>query len=337
MKQKKHFKRMLSGALTLLTLFSTVCTPFPALAAEAQSADDLAAYVDALPQMEEVADQLDQAELVSADTYTLEVGSVIDLKTDFTNISYNAELVKVSFYEAKNGEGQGFSTSHADNYTASYYAEPYSGNPAYRFSRTVTVTEPVVIEEDTPSDNPNKEVSEPSEDADGDEDPDADLPPEAMETEEESDDTTLTEEEKAALEIAEESIVGAPIHAVIDEETGMIVDPDEDADSSTPTEPMSEDDLVVVSEEEMSAMLEEAENQEATDWETGMTVSGVLIWASEKEKINLLGMDSGETVTFDMPALRGATKSSTEYVSITKGDNFYYETYGLGSYVTSPY
>ena len=337
MKQMKWIRRALSGALTAVTMFTTVFSPLPALAAEGWPEDDLAVYVDALPQMEEVANQLDPAELVNADTYTVEAGSEVNLAADFTNISYNAEKVKVSFYEAKNGEGQDFSTSHADSYKATYYAEPYSGNPAYRFNRTITVTEPVVVEEDTPSDNPCEEGSEPSEDGSGEEDADADLPAEVTETNEESDDDALTEDEKTALEIEEESIVGAPVHAVIDEETGMIVDPDEDADSYNPTEPMSEDDLVVVSEEEMSAMLEEAENQETTDWETGMTVSGVLIWASEKEKINLLGMDSGETVSFDMPALRGTTKSSTEYVSITKGDNYYYETYGLGSYVTSPY
>ena len=258
MKQMKWIRRALSGALTAVTMFTTVFSPLPALAAEGWPENDLAVYVDALPQMEEVADQLDPAELVNADTYTVEAGSEVNLAADFTNISYDSEKVKVSFYEAKNGESRDFSTSHADSFKATYYAEPYSGNPAYRFSRTVTVTEPVIFEEDTPSDNPAEEVSELSEDADGDEEPDADFPAEATETGDESDEAALTEDEKTALEIEEESIVGAPVHAVIDEETGMIVDPDEDADSSTPTEPMPEDDLVVVSEEEMSAMLEEA-------------------------------------------------------------------------------
>ena len=334
MKQMNWFRRALSGALTAVTLFTTALAPLPALAAEGWPEDDLAVYVDALPQMEEVADQLDPTELVSAEAYAVEAGSEVNLATDFTNISYDREKVKVSFYEAKNSEGQDFSTSHADNYKATYYAEPYSGNPAYRFNRTVTVTEPAVVEEDAPSDNPTEEVTETSEDASGDEDPDADLPPEMTETDDEADEAALTDEEKAALEIAEESIVGAPADATIDEETGMIADPDDDP---TPTAPMPEEDMVVVSEEEMSAMLEEAEDQITTDWETGMTVSGVLIWASEKEKINLLGMDSGESVSFRMPRLQSATTASTEYVSITKGDNYFYETYGLGSYVTSPY
>ena len=92
--------------------------------------------------------------------------------------------------------------------------------------------------------------------------------------------------------------------------------------------------------EEMNGLLEEAQDQETTDWETGVTISGVLNWASEKERINLLGMDTGESVSFEMPTigLKSASQApSTEYVSITKGENFYYETYGLGTYVTSPY
>lgn len=337
MKQMNWFRRALSGALTAVTLLNTVLAPLPALAAEGRPEDDLAVYVDTLPQMEEVANQLDPAELVSAEAYTVEAGSEVNLATDFTNISYDGEKVKVSFYEAKNGEGQDFSTAHADSYKATYYAEPYSGNPAYRFNRTVTVMEPVAVEEDTPSANTTEEATEDSESASGDEDPDADLLPEMTETDDELDEAVLTDEEKAALEIAEESIVGAPADATIDEETGMIADPDDGADAPTPIVPLPEEDMVVVSEEEMSIMLEEAENQVTTDWETGMTVSGVLIWASEKEKINLLGMDSGESVSFRMPMLQSATTASTEYVSITKGDNYYYETYGLGSYVTSPY
>ena len=124
MKQMKWFRRALSGALTAVTLLTTVLAPLPALASEGWSEDDLAVYVDALPQMEEVADQLDPAELISAEAYSVEAGSEVDLATDFTNISYDREKVKVSFYEAKNGEGQDFSTSHADSYKATYYAAP---------------------------------------------------------------------------------------------------------------------------------------------------------------------------------------------------------------------
>lgn len=338
MKQMKWFNKAISGVMAVLMLLSVVAVPIPAFAADDWPENDLALYVTALPLMEDVADQLDVTERVSAGSYEVTAGAEIDLNTDFTNISFNADKVKVSFFEANNASGQDFSATFSDSYQAIYYAEPYSGNPAYRFSRTVTVVDPVIIETEVTMENPAEEMAEPSDEMTEDEEPNTDLPLEMLGVNDEVDTSEeLTEEQPESEEIAEESIVGAPVHAVIDEETGMIVDPDADADNSTPTEPMPEDDVIVVSEEEMSAMLEEAENQETTDWETGMTVSGVLIWASEKERINLLGMESGETVSFDMPMLRGATKNSTEYVSITKGDNYYYETYGLGSYVTSPY
>ena len=100
MKQKKWFKKAVSSMLTAVTLFTTVITPMPALAADEWSADDLAAYVDALPLLEEVSEQLDPSEKVIADSYTVESGAEIDLSTDFTNITYDSEKVKVSFFEA---------------------------------------------------------------------------------------------------------------------------------------------------------------------------------------------------------------------------------------------
>ena len=139
MKQKKFFRQALSGALTLVAMFTTALSPLSAMAEEVKPEDQLTAYVETLPTMEEVADRLDPAERVNAEDCSVEIGSKIDLKTYFTNICYDDEKVKVSFYEAKNAEGQDFSTSHADSYKATYYAEPYSGNPAYRFSRMVSV------------------------------------------------------------------------------------------------------------------------------------------------------------------------------------------------------
>ena len=91
--------------LAALTLLITAGAPITALAAESSPVDDLAAYMNALPTMEETADRLDPTELVNADSYTVEAGTEIDLTADFTNISYDGEKVKVSFYEAKNGDG----------------------------------------------------------------------------------------------------------------------------------------------------------------------------------------------------------------------------------------
>ena len=143
MKRKKWLKRAVSGMLTAVTLFTSAVSPMTAMAADISPEEQLAAYVSSLPQLEEVADQLDVGELVTAGEYEVEIGAEIDLKSDFTGISYEEEKVKVTFYEAQNEEGEHFSTDHADSYQATYYAEPVSGHPAYRFSRTVIVKEPV--------------------------------------------------------------------------------------------------------------------------------------------------------------------------------------------------
>ena len=143
MKRKKWLKRAVSGMLTAVTLFTSAVSPMTAMAADISPEEQLAAYVSSLPQLEEVADQLDVGELVTAGEYEVEIGAEIDLKSDFTGISYEEEKVKVTFYEAQNEEGEHFSTDHADSYQATYYVEPVSGHSAYRFSRTVIVKEPV--------------------------------------------------------------------------------------------------------------------------------------------------------------------------------------------------
>mgnify|MGYP005760973881 FL=1 len=83
--------------------------------------------------------------------------------------------MKVTFYEAQNEEGEHFSTDHADSYQATYYAEPVSGHPAYRFSRTVIVKEPVaesvesqMVTEDDSGGKADESASEEEEDADAD-------------------------------------------------------------------------------------------------------------------------------------------------------------------------
>lgn len=338
MKQMKWFKRALSGIMTVLMLISAVGVPIPAYAADLWPVDDLAVYVAALPSLEEVADQLDEGERVTAGSFELSAGTETDLSTDFTNIGFDGEKVKVSFFEAKNAAGQSFTHSLPDTYQAIYYVEPFSGHPAYKFSRTITVVESASVDAADLTENNAEDLATPAEDSgDDEEEADIELPLEMTVVGEEWNEAEPVDEE-ASAEVAEESIVGAPADAVLGEETSMNENPNAEMISSDSVDALPEEDMIVVTEKEMNAMLEETKNQETTDWETGMTVSGVLIWASEKEKINLLGMTSGETASFKMPLLQSANRSaSTEYVSITKGDNYYYETYGLGSYVTSPY
>lgn len=175
MKRKKWLKRAVSGVLTAMTLFTSAVSPMTALAADISPEEQLAAYVSSLPLMEEVADQLDVGELVTAGEYEVEMGAEVDLKSDFSGISYEEEKVKVTFYEAQNEEGEHFSTDHADSYQATYYAEPVSGHPAYRFSRTVIVKEPVTesvesqtVTEDNSGGKADESAGGEEEDADAD-------------------------------------------------------------------------------------------------------------------------------------------------------------------------
>lgn len=331
MKQMTWFKRVISSVMTLMMVFSAVGVPIPAFAADTWPENDLTVYVDALPLLEEVADQLDEGERVSAGNYEVTAGTEIDLSTDFTNISFSADKVKVSFYEAKNASGQDFSPALADSYQAIYYAEPYSGNPAYRFSRTVTVTEPTIIETEITPEDTAEEMADSSDEMTEDEEPDADLPLETMEINDEAGmSEDLTEEEPESEEIAEESIVGAPVHAVIDEDTGMIVDPDE-VGSDTP-EAEAEDSAIAAIEEAQQPMPEETERTETYEWEYD-SITGILVWESEEDRIDLLGSTEDVSSVFRSPMLKAATGQQT--VTITKGADFHYADYGLGDYVTS--
>ncbi len=317
MKQKKWYCRALSEILAMVMLFTTVLTPLPAFAAE----DGLAAYVNALPTMEEVAGRLDQEELISWEDYSVEAGSEIDLKTDFANITFNGEKVKISFFEAKNGEGQDFSATHADNYRATYYAEPYSGNPAYRFNRMISVTDPVIVEEEA-TDNLAKVMEEPDKDKSDVEDTDADLSIEASEPAIKPDDVPLTDEESGD---DEGFSVSAPNNAEDNEEIEGVV-PSEDTDSA---------EVSSVSPEEGSLEISDLEGYELSDGEerpveyfgeTWTTLTGVLAWASDEDRRDLLGEP-------DASMLRGVTGSQS--VTITKGEDYFYADYGFGDYVTS--
>lgn len=190
MKQKRWLKRAVSGMLTAVTLLTSAISPMTAMAADRSTKEDLAAYVSSLPKMEEVADQLDAGEMITAGDYEVEIGAEIDLKNDFTGISYEEEKVKVSFYEAQNEEGEDFSTDHADSYQATYYAEPVSGHPAYQFSRTVTVKEPAAESRENPAaaeegSGGNADESDDGEDADTDSHLEQEPDEEVIRTEEE--------------------------------------------------------------------------------------------------------------------------------------------------------
>lgn len=152
MKVKQKAKRVVSGLLTAVTLLSTVLSPISSYAAELPKERKL-------PLLEEVQSQLDEDEIVLAKDHQVEVGTSFDVKTDFTGLEIkDATKVKITFEEAKNEQGEDFTTSHADTYKTVYHVEPVNQeHPNYQISRNVVVKE---IEKESESPSADAEQSE---------------------------------------------------------------------------------------------------------------------------------------------------------------------------------
>ncbi len=245
------------------------------------------------PAYESVKDQLDENEVVKATDLELEVGQDFDVSTDFTNLEIKDESkVKVTFQKAENDAGENFSTSHADTYHAVYYVEPVNQNhPVYQIGRNLIVKEPVTAAQSEPQ-------------------------TEQAVTEE---DTGSDDEEAASQEETETVPVETEI---VEPETA-----ESETEEPEETEPEFQGGL---SESEFDAALEEAETENTTDKESGLTLSDVLEQAGEQD-IDLMAMEDGETVSFT--AVNTSTRA-TQDVDVTRGTAYYYADYGLGSYVT---
>ena len=159
MKVKQKAKRVVSGLLTAVTLLSTVLSPISSYAAELPKERKL-------PLLEEVQSQLDEDEIVLAKDHQVEVGTSFDVKTDFTGLEIkDAAKVKITFEEAKNEQGEDFTTSHADTYKTVYYVEPVNQeHPNYQISRNVIVKEIEKVSESPSADAEQSETKEPEED-----------------------------------------------------------------------------------------------------------------------------------------------------------------------------
>ena len=166
MKVKQKAKRVVSGLLTAVSLLSTVLSPISSYAAELPKERKL-------PLLEEVQSQLDEDEIVLAKDHQVEVGTNFDVKTDFTGLEIkDAAKVKITFEEAKNEQGEDFTTSHADTYKTVYQVEPVNQeHPNYQISRNVVVKE-IEKESESPSaDAEQSETKETEEDAEDSEKP----------------------------------------------------------------------------------------------------------------------------------------------------------------------
>ena len=252
------------------------------------------------PLYEEVKDLLDEDEVVKAKDYEITVGSEFDVTCDFTGLEIKDDKkVKVTFEEAKNEEGKDFALDHADSYKAVYYVEPVNeAHPKYQISRNLIVKE---------AETETQAASE-----GGGEDAGSGGTEEAAD-DGEADSQTLSVEESETAET----------------ETSV------ETEAITETETETVESSEVLPEEELDAALEESEEQETVDPETGLSVSDVLE-QGEEQGIDMLSLEEGETVQFQAQALFASARSTTS-VSVTRGAYYYYADYGLGSYLTAPY
>ena len=137
MNVKKKARRVMSGLLTAVTVLSTVLSP-----AVAYASDD-AGSVKKIPYYEEIKDQLDEDEVVTAKDYEIKVGDNFDVKSDYTGLTIQDDSkVNVTFQEAKDTDGNDFSTDYANSYKAVYYVEPQTtDHPTYQINRKIVVKE----------------------------------------------------------------------------------------------------------------------------------------------------------------------------------------------------
>ena len=131
----KKARQIFSGLLSLLTLFSVVTQPLMGLASEMPETE---AYEVEYPPLEAVKDLLAEDEIVTAEDYILDAGSIFDIGHDFADMEINPDKVK-------NEEGQEFDINQTGTYKAVYFVEPLSGNPKYHICRALTVREPETV------------------------------------------------------------------------------------------------------------------------------------------------------------------------------------------------
>ena len=121
--------KLISGCLAMVSFLSTVFSP---AVAYAEVPTD-----EKIPYYEEVKDQLDPDEVVTAKDIDITIGSSYDIVSDFSGIEIpDDRKVKVTFHDAQNEKGDPFTTDHEDTYQAAYYVEPLmTGHPAYQIMK----------------------------------------------------------------------------------------------------------------------------------------------------------------------------------------------------------
>lgn len=215
---KNKSKQIIAGALAFLLGCSTLVNAgMTAFAAETTQQDvvqetevemeSLATEVS-LPELSEVENQLEEAEIVKAEDYVLSVGDKFDVECEFTGLEINDENVRVSFLKAETEEGQKFDSNVTGSYQAFYRVDPVSGHPSYQITRRIIVTDKESNTQGQQSSDNHAGTDDDSSAEDGDADPEPQTAEkktaEILETEPEVPDNTeemidLTNKENSVL------------------------------------------------------------------------------------------------------------------------------------------
>lgn len=153
--------------------------------------------------------------MVTAKDYEIKVGDNFDVKSDYTGFTIQDDSkVKVTFQEAKDTDGNDFSTDYANSYKAVYYVEPQTtDHPTYQINRKI-----VVKEADQQKDSQSESSSDQdagSSDKTETEDSEADSSTEETDAADTESKTELTEKEfDAEIEATEDQ-------ETVDPETGI--------------------------------------------------------------------------------------------------------------------
>ena len=326
----KKARQIFSGMLSLLTLLSVVTQPLMGLASEMPETE---AYEVEYPPLEAVKDLLAEDEIVTAEDYILDAGSIFDIGHDFTDIKINPDKVKITFYEAKNEDGQEFDINQTGTYKAVYFVEPLSGNPKYHICRALTVREPETVPQAVLSDE-----DENSEDAGNDDGAGLYLPEQAA----------VPESLEYAADGAPAPEAAEPVWQMPETETQV---PETTADTQpgavsaemgesgvTETEmpetsftPQEGETEALSDEERLNQDLEESEEQDTYDEESGLALHDVLE-QGVAAGIDFASLDVNDTVSF-----MAVSASGQEMVDIKVLEQYKYADYGLGTFQTHKY
>ena len=116
---------------------------------------------------------------------------------------------------------------------------------------------------------------------------------------------------------------------VTESETAVSEQQTEEAEDSE-----ADSEVTDIGADEFDDLVEQAQNQDTYDEESGLELHDVLEQAGE-EGVDLEAMEEGEIATFE--AVSAYSARSTQQVTIEKGPLYRYADYNLGTYLTEPY